>query len=281
MPGLAHTRVAAERGEPVSWILFLHGIYGAGRNWSTVARRLVEQRPEWGGILVDLRLHGASAGFGAPHTVRACAEDVAALIGRTGLSAEAVLGHSFGGKVALELAGLNRARLRQVWVVDSTPGARPPGGEAVRMLEAVRGLRGTFEARSAAVESLQALGFSPSVAGWMTSNLERRGRGYAWRFDPDDMESLLRDFFRTDLWEVIESPPGSLEIHVVKARASQVLDERGWKRLGEIARVNPRIVAHRLEGGHWLNADNPDAIVALLTDHLPRPSANAPGAKHV
>src|SRR4051812_24710793 len=61
-PILAHTRVAAPGRTPERWLLVLHGIYGAGRNWGSIARRLVEARPEWGAVLVDLRMHGQSRG---------------------------------------------------------------------------------------------------------------------------------------------------------------------------------------------------------------------------
>ena len=54
-PILSHTRVVAKDAEPKMWLLMLHGIYGSGRNWGTIARRLVEARPEWGVLLVDLR----------------------------------------------------------------------------------------------------------------------------------------------------------------------------------------------------------------------------------
>ena len=81
---------------------FLHGILGSGANWRTFARRFVEAKPTWRAVLVDLRKHGASQDFPAPHTLVACADDLRALeksIGRF----DGVLGHSFGGKVALEL----------------------------------------------------------------------------------------------------------------------------------------------------------------------------------
>src|SRR6201999_468457 len=69
-PGRPHRRVAPKEATPSRWLLVLHGIFGSGRNWGSIARRLVEARPEWGAVLVDLRLHGQSReGFGAPHTM--------------------------------------------------------------------------------------------------------------------------------------------------------------------------------------------------------------------
>ena len=56
-----HYRVATlyqeriARGTPARWLLLTHGIYGAGSNWRGIARKLVERRPDWGVVLVDLR----------------------------------------------------------------------------------------------------------------------------------------------------------------------------------------------------------------------------------
>jgi esterase len=72
---LSHTSVAAPGAHPRSWLCILHGSFGAGRNWATVVRRLVAARKDWGAVLVDLRLHGASQGFPPPHTLAACADD--------------------------------------------------------------------------------------------------------------------------------------------------------------------------------------------------------------
>src|SRR5688572_17676276 len=93
---LSHTRVTGAGAAPERWLLMLHGIYGSGRNWGTIARRLVEARPEWGVLLVDLRNHGGSQGFPPPHTLQASAADVDRLVEALDFHGAAVLGHSFG-----------------------------------------------------------------------------------------------------------------------------------------------------------------------------------------
>src|SRR5690606_9002126 len=111
------------------WIVFLHGILGSGANWRTFARQIVTARPAWGALLVDLRLHGESRDFPPPHTLAAAAGDVAeALRDLPSGSVRAVLGHSFGGKVGIELARQGPGgSLEHLFVVDSTPSARPDG----------------------------------------------------------------------------------------------------------------------------------------------------------
>jgi esterase len=268
-PILSYTRVTARDAEPGMWLLVLHGIYGSGRNWGTIARRLVEARPEWGVLLVDLRNHGQSRGFAGPHTLMASAADVDRLVASLDFHAAAVMGHSFGGKVALVYAQHHGQELRQVWVMDSTLTVREPEGSAWRMIETVRALGPDFATRAEAVEGIKAAGYDEGVAQWMAINLEPVEGRYRWRIDLDVMEEMLRDFFRTDLWEAVVHPPAEAEIHIVKATESNSLDEESERRVEMAGTTNGRVFLHRLEGGHWINTDNPQGVIALLRDNLP------------
>jgi esterase len=268
---LHHERIATPGSEPGRWMLLLHGIFGAGRNWSTVARRLVGKRADWGVVLVDLRQHAASQGFPRPHSLAAAAADLHELVSAEGVDASALLGHSFGGKVGLVYAKEPARPLTQLWVVDSTPDAREPSGSAWGMLQVLRRVPDSFEDREAAVRALEEQGVAGPTAQWMTTNLVRGDHGrLRWRISIDDMEELLLDFFRTDAWDVVESPPQGLVLHFVKAEESSVLSEEACRRIGEAEKRTGRVHLHRVEGGHWLNADNPDALVALLSAELPR-----------
>lgn len=265
---LAHDRVVAPGASPERWILFLHGVFGSGRNWRSIARRLVQARPEWGAVLVDLRLHGASQAFAPPHTLEAAAADLHALADALGVPVRAVLGHSFGGKVALLYAHQHGAELEQAWMIDSTPASGAPGGSAWRMLDALRRVPSSFPTRDAAVRAIEAEGFETGVAQWVSTNLVPTDGEYRWRLDLDGIEALLRDFFRTDLWGVLEDPPGAAHIHVVKAIESNLLADDACARIEQIGRRTGRVHLHRLAGGHWLNADNPDGVTELLVRWL-------------
>lgn len=264
---------------------FLHGILGAGRNWRSLARRFVERRPGWAAVLVDLRLHGASRGFEPPHTLEACAGDLRRLARTGGRAMSALLGHSFGGKVVLQYLregerdaggppdpggrdpgsgvgdGGSTGLPAVVWVVDSTPSRREPGGNALRMLRTLREEPGPFESREEAVETVARRGFGRPVGEWMATNLLEGEGGYVWRFDLDAVEELLADFFRTDLWDVVEDPPAGVELHFFKAEDSEVLPEEECRRLEAAGRGSGRVHLHRLEGGHWLNVANPDGLL--------------------
>jgi esterase len=254
----------------------LHGLYGRGRNWQSIAKELAARRPEWGSLLIDLRLHGESlgAGFEPPHTVLRAAEDVEITASEaTATPIAAVLGHSFGGKVALALALPSSPlapRLSQVWVIDSTPDARTPGGSAWEMLQHVRAMPSTFAARAEATALLEQRGWPTGVATWMATNLRFIDGQFRWSLDFDAMDALLRSFFDTDLWPVVEQPPTQLEIHFVKGESSNTLTPENCARIERAHDATGRVHLHRLAGGHWLNADNPQAIIALLVEHLPR-----------
>jgi pimeloyl-ACP methyl ester carboxylesterase len=265
-PAVLHHRLVSERSEPESWMFVLHGIYGAGRNWASIARRFVQRRTEWGVVLVDLRLHAGSQGFPPPHTLDACASDLATLAEHLGTPPRAILGHSFGGKVALVYAATGASSLDQVWVMDSTPSRRAPAGDAIRMLGIVRGFL-SFSDRDEARAAIRAHGFAPSVANWMVTNLHRERGRFRWRFDLSGVEELMEDFFEIDAWEVVEQPPAGLQLHFVRATRSRLLTREERSRLEGL--TGPQVHLHDVEGGHWLNADNPEAVLDLLDRYLP------------
>jgi esterase len=267
-PILNHSQITAPGRDPERWLLVLHGIYGKGRNWASVVRRVIEARPGWGALLIDLRMHGDSRGFRPPHTVEASAEDVHRLVEHLDLSAAAVLGHSFGGKVALAYAREYPSNLRQLWVMDSTPAIKIPSGAAWRMIGIVRQLPAEFPSRAEAVAALQEHGYPQGLAQWMAMNLEPQDGVYRWSLDWSAMEALLVDFFRTELWEVVEDPPAGLEVHFARATRSDTLDDEAVARVEAAGRATGRVFLHHLEGGHWINTDNPDAVVELLSEKL-------------
>ena len=277
-PILSHDRVIADDAEPRAWLYVLHGIYGAGRNWASVIRRVVRERPEWGALLIDLRQHGDSQGFAGPHTIQAAAADLDRLAAETALPPRAVLGHSFGGKVALVHAGSTDTPPGQVWVIDSTPRKREPDGSAWDMLELLESLPRRFDSRDHLIAMMVDRGQPKPLAQWMATNLVADAAGssnagaargaYRWRFDFDAMRHLLISFFETDAWDVVESPPNGTEIHLVKAEDSRVLSGPSLER-AEAAAAGPQTFLHRVAGGHWVNAENPAALESLLVQMLP------------
>ena len=274
MATLHHEIVEAPGSVPTRQMLLLHGIYGAGRNWGTIARRLVRARPDWRVVLVDLRSHGQSPRL-APHTIDCCAADLLDLEAHLGRPADAVLGHSFGGKVALvygrqraDGGGPDGGEPLQLWIVDSSPSAGRPGGGAWRMLGMLRRHPGPFGSRAEAVDAVASEGFPPLVANWMAINAVRTDAGLEWRLDPDEMEAYLRDYFGIDAWDVAERPPAGAAVHFIRALGSSVLDDVAGGRIRAAARATGRVFLHEVEGGHWVNTENPEALLELLVAGL-------------
>lgn len=243
----------------------LHGIYGRGRNWQSIARALVAARTDYACWLVDLPYHGDSGPGAHGETIAGLAADVRDWLHSAGIEPTAVLGHSYGGKVALAMADGARAHPLQVWLIDSTPEKKEPSGSAWGMLSLVRRLPMRFATRDAAVAALVDGGYNIGVAQWMATNLVRDGDGFTWRLDFDVMERLLRDFFTTDLWEIVEHPEPH-ELHFVKASESSAISEQAVRRLEA---AGDRVHVHHRAGGHWIHAESPDVVTALLVQFLP------------
>lgn len=247
-------------------LVMLHGIYGRGRNWQAIAKSLSAARPEYACLLVDLPHHGDSGAGVHDDTVQGMAADVIAWLDAHGIAPDAVLGHSLGGKVALAMAGAWPDRALQVWVIDSTPETREPSGSAWDMLAAIRRLPPRFASRDELTSALTAEGWSTGVAQWMATNLVREGDAFVWKLDFDVMEQLLHSFFSTDLWAVVEQPPSNHTIHFIKASQSSAMSDAAVRRAESTPRDRVRV--HHLQGGHWIHAESPEAIVGLLTREL-------------
>ena len=80
-------------------LLIIHGLYGSGRNWGVISKRLASDRRV---IAVDLRNHGDSPWFDS-HSYFDMAQDLAEVIAHFD-QPMAVMGHSMGGKAAMILA---------------------------------------------------------------------------------------------------------------------------------------------------------------------------------
>jgi pimeloyl-ACP methyl ester carboxylesterase len=270
---LASTRVASDTEAPSRTLVMLHGIYGRGRNWQAIARDIVAARPDYACWLVDLPSHGDSPPARHGDSVREVARDVADWFVEAGITPDVVLGHSYGGKVALALAdpaAVSTFHLGTpfgIWVIDSTPEARAPSGSAWDMLRIVRALPARFATRDEAVNAIVSGGFTIGVGQWMATNLARDGDQFVWRLDFDRMERLLHDFFRTDLWPIVEDRSRRNVLHFLKATRSSAMSEEAAARIRALG--DARLHLHEREGGHWIHAEAPDVVTALLVERLP------------
>jgi pimeloyl-ACP methyl ester carboxylesterase len=264
-----HVSLVAPPTPPTRWMLCLHGILGSGANWRTMARRLVAAQPSWGIALVDLRQHGASQGMPPPHTVRAAALDLEALDDRIPGPIAGIMGHSFGGKVALAYLERRGARLARAWILDAMPGPRPTGRGSettLAIIDLLGRLGPRFASRQEFVDQAMQNGQDEPMSRWLAMNLVSEGDGFVLRLDLPTIRALLLDYLTLDLWPVIEEPPGSLQLHLVLGGRSRVFDDEERARARQIAaRLPDRVVLHTLEkAGHWLHVDDPEGLFAVI-----------------
>jgi len=286
-PHLAMERLHTGRDGDV---VLLHGILGSRRNWRTFGKRLAQSRPDLGVVTVDLRNHGDSHGLAAPHDLAACASDVQALRD-LGVEVRVLVGHSFGGKVVLELIGRASATPGsalpvQAWILDAAPGAASDGHgstaaaarDVLVVMDALAALPEPLPSRQSLVDGLQAQGLGDDLIQWMTTNLRSAdGGGYALRFDLAAARAMMQSYLRTDHWPALELPPAGLDVHFVRGGRSERWTQSDIARLMRIsAGFGPggdrgARLHTLLNAGHWLHADDPDGLLQVLLDHLPAP----------
>jgi esterase len=278
---LAHAIVTAPPGEggaartPERWMLFLHGILGAGANWRTFAKEIISAQPSWGAVLVDLRLHGESqTGFAAPHTIAAAAGDVAELMAvleaRGAAKVRGVVAHSFGGKVALDLARQRAGDLDHVFIIDSTPSARPDakGSESTKhIVELLTTLPGEFPDRNAFTAWIEERGVSRPTAMWLAMNVRAipNTTRFVFRVDLAGIRELLADYFRVDLWGVLERPEGPMRAHLIVGGKSGVVDTADRERAKHCPRTTLDVIE---KADHWVHVDAPDELRQLVLGYL-------------
>lgn len=264
--------------------VLLHGILGSRKNWGSFSKRLAQEFPLWQFLLVDLRCHGDSSSIKkqGPHTVASAALDVLKLVGQLRLTPRVLVGHSFGGKVALSMvdqAAKPLARPVRVWVLDSTPGKVRPGGDGEdhpgELIEYLSKLPKKISSKQEVVNALVQEGFSMAVARWVVTNLRPNGSastpGFSWGFDLKGITEMFKSYEGTNLWKIVENVPRGVHVNFLKAERSL----HRWA-LEDIERIHAAeelasdegagVEMHLLEdAGHWVHADNPDGLFKILS----------------
>ena len=238
----------------------VHGILGSAGNWRSFVRRLVDGSEaaaavRW--ILVDLRGHGDSPPGEPPHTVAACAADLEALAASLGVTVDLVIGHSFGGKVALAFADRTPS-VTEAWFLDTPPGpAAITGGtdEIANVFSVIEALPEPLPSRQEVATAIKARGLSDMLAQWMTTNVRGDAeRGYRWKFDLPTVRALVGDYAALDLWPVVESPRPGLTVHGVRGGRSNRFTAADIERLDGLG---VHVIA---DAGHWLHVDAPTEL---------------------
>jgi pimeloyl-ACP methyl ester carboxylesterase len=262
-------------GETGPRVVFVHGLFGQGKNWTTIAKGLADDHRV---TLLDLPNHGHS-----PWTDRVdyldMAETVAAELERLG-DPVTLVGHSMGGKVAMTLALRRPELLRALVVVDIAPVEYPlsggrtddPDEEATPFAGFIAGMRAldldSLRNRNDADEALRSAVPSRMVRSFLLQSLVREGTGedggWRWRLN---LELLERDL--GELRGFPQPPPGAHYdgpvLWVAGANSSYVLAE-------DRTRMDALFPTTRLvrikNAGHWVHSEQPEVFLETLRRFL-------------
>ena len=248
-----HTTAVGDAGSP---LMFCHGLFGQGRNWTGIAKALADEHRS---VLVDLPHHGRSDWSG-PVDYLELADRVAELI--TESDPVTLVGHSLGGKVAMVLALRRPELVRRLCVVDIAPVDYGGSTQFATYVAAMHGLDlDAIGRRSEADEALTSSVPDRTVRDFLLQNLRRDGEGWRWQMDLDGLGEQLPT--------VSGWPAEQLE---GRAYDGPVL----WVSGGESDYVRPSYVEAMTRlfprqrrvvvkgAGHWVHAQKPDVFVEVL-----------------
>ena len=243
---LATLRHPAETAATLPPLVIAHGLFGSARNWNVIARRLSQAREV---IAVDLRNHGDSPRADS-QSYPDMAADLAEVIGAIGAPVD-LMGHSMGGKAAMQLALTEPALLRRLVVADIAPVAY--SHDQSQHIHAMRGLDLTDLTTRAEADRRLALSVSdPGLRAFFLQSLDLKAEGGPrWRLNLDVLEAEMPKIVG---WPGTRGSFPGPALFLTGSESPYVRPEHR-----ETIRTlfpNTRFVA--LNGaGHWLHADRP------------------------
>ena len=249
-------------------MVFLHGLFGQGRNWTTIGKALADTHRVQ---LVDLPHHGRSP---APERFDylEMADQVADLLAAGGGAADpaAVVGHSMGGKVAMLLALRHPELVARLVVADMSPVAYGAARDFVRFTTAMQGLDLTaLERRQDADRLLEPEVPDPTIRSFLLQNLRHQGDRWYWQLN---LDVLGRDLAAIGGWpqeRLTDVPPyAGPVLWLAGERSAYVTDDYAEA----MRRWFPHYRKVTIKGaGHWLHSERPDVFLAALRQFLDRP----------
>jgi esterase len=243
--------IEAGHGEPT--LVLLHGLFGSARNFGLVQREFASRRRT---IALDLRNHGAS-----PHdaTMRYAdmAADVMQALDRMSALPAILLGHSMGGKVAMQAALTHAESVARLIVADIAPITYPPHyrdiANAMLAMPLVSGMT-RAEADAALTQSVP----DAAMRAFLLQNLQV-GKAPAWRIG---LGEIVAAFGEIEGWDApVDAHYGGPTLFVAGATSRYIQPEhrpiiRSWF-------PSARFVTLK-NAGHWLHADNPSGFIAVV-----------------
>ncbi|HAO25250.1 MULTISPECIES: alpha/beta fold hydrolase [unclassified Methylophaga] len=241
-------------GEP---LVILHGLFGSADNWRSIAKALSSERQV---ISVDLRNHGRSFHH-SQQTFDLMAEDLLNLLDHLGLSVIDLLGHSLGGKTAMQFSQNFTDRLRKLIIVDIAP--RQYADEHSQIFKALLAQDlSKFSTRSQVSDALAEALPDPQVRQFLLLNLQKGDNGLSWRIN---LQGLFCNY--PGLLQSV-SPENSIELPALflSGSKSDYVTDDDWL---QIKSLYPQAEYVVIDGaGHWVHAEKPDAFIQQVNRFL-------------
>lgn len=242
------------KGQP---IIILHGIFGSSDNWLTQARML---STHYHVFSLDQRNHGQS-----PHSDEfdypSMVTDLAEFIDDHALSDPVIIGHSMGGKTAMNFALAHPDKLRRLIVVDIAP--KPYNLEHYTILDGLKAIPiDTLQTRQEADDILARYVPEPDVRQFLLKNLQRKPEGgFGWKLNLPAIDKNLSNIGLDMQY------PGTFDKPVlfVRGERSRYISDEDMDR---ILQIFPKAQIETLDTGHWVQAEKPQEFVELVKNWL-------------
>jgi len=248
-----HARVVGD-GPP---LILLHGLFGSNENLGGVARALSDRFSVYG---LDLRNHGRS-----PHGRRmdytTLANDVRETMDAHALDSAIVLGHSLGGKTAMELALSAPERVARLVAVDIAPIDYDRRHD--QELDALHGLDlATIRSRRDADEALTEQIPTTAIRQFLLKNLVRGEDGFEWRVP---LDTIYAEYEHIAAAPASEGPYKGPALFVRGGRSDYLPADAK-------PAIHQRFPNARIEtipdAAHWVHVDAPEAFLKLVRRFL-------------
>ncbi|WP_295070546.1 alpha/beta fold hydrolase [Tabrizicola sp.] len=226
-------------------LVIAHGLYGSGRNWGVIARRLADRREV---VAVDMRNHGDSPRF-PTQSYPDMAADLADVIESLGAPVD-LLGHSMGGKAAMQLALTRPDLIRRLVVADIAPVAyshdQTRNAQAMASIDLSR-----ITTRAEADAALAGQIDDPALRAFFLQSLDLRHKPPRWKLNLDVLEEEMPKIVG---WPGTEGTFGQPALFLTGAESHYVRPEHR-----EAIRASfPKARFAKIAGaGHWLHAEKP------------------------
>lgn len=240
-------------------VILLHGLFGSLTNLGVLAKLLAEQFQV---IAVDLRNHGDS-----PHadsmSYSLMAEDITQLMTTMGIENAHLIGHSMGGKAAMQLALSHPERVNKLVIADIAPVSYQANGHK----HVLDGLNALAEApptsRNEADRRLSQYVPEAGVRAFLLKNLTRNADG---RFGLKlNLASIIANY-QSEINQAPQGIPFEGPTLFIKGSESDYIQE---SHRSDINRLFPNAALKVIQGtGHWLHAEKPAVFNHLVQKFL-------------